>query len=134
MHEISIAQNIIEIAQASARAQNAVSIQLIKIRLGDFTNIVREALEFAFEIAREGTMAEHAELDCEIVHMEFQCVVCKAATEPSPGCSFICIHCGFPLKLVAGEELQIDYVDVVTEGESFECKETLKEFQFRPIS
>jgi len=63
MHEISIAESIVEIAEARARGQRAVSIEIIKIRLGKFTNIVREALEFAFEIARQGTMAEHAQLD-----------------------------------------------------------------------
>jgi hydrogenase nickel incorporation protein HypA/HybF len=52
MHEISTAESIVEIAEQQPRAQNARSIQLIKLRPGEFTTIVREALEFACEIAR----------------------------------------------------------------------------------
>jgi hypothetical protein len=57
MHEISIAESIVEIAEARARGQNAVSIQVVKIRPGEFTNIVREALEFAFPKRRHHRVA-----------------------------------------------------------------------------
>ena len=40
MHEISIALNIIEIAEAKAREGNSRCIQTIKIRLGEFTTVV----------------------------------------------------------------------------------------------
>jgi hydrogenase nickel incorporation protein HypA/HybF len=134
MHEISIAESIVGIAEARARDRDALSVRVIGIRLGEFTNIVREALEFAFEIAREGTMADRARLDIEVVRMRLFCVVCEAVTEPVRGVCLICAQCGFPLKIVAGEELQIEYIDVVTEEESFECTEATKEFQFRLIS
>jgi len=126
-------QSIVEIAEARARGQNAVSIQLIKIRLGEFTNIVREALEFAFEVARQGTIAERAQLHIEIVRMTLRCVVCEAVTQPVRGVCLICTHCGFPLKITAAEELLIEYIEVVTEKESMECKEAHKEFQSRPM-
>jgi hydrogenase nickel incorporation protein HypA/HybF len=60
MHELSIAESIIQIAEARARDLNSASIQLIKVRLGEFTTIAREALDFAFDIARRGTLAERA--------------------------------------------------------------------------
>ncbi len=134
MHEVSIAQSIVEIAEASARGRNALSIQLIKIRLGDFTNIVPEALEFAFAVVRQGSLAEHARLDIEMVRMTLNCVVCEMATKPARGLCLICAQCGFPLKIVAGEELQIEYIDVTTEEESFEWNEAYKEYPSRPMS
>jgi len=118
MHEISIAESIIEVAEKNARAQGARSIQLIKLRLGVFTTIVREALEFTFEIARQGTMAEHAVLEIELVAMEVYCVVCQAVTYPVAGICLICAQCGFPLKIVSGEELQIEYIEIETVEES----------------
>jgi hydrogenase nickel incorporation protein HypA/HybF len=66
--------------------------------------------------------------------MEFHCVVCGAAAQPATGVCFICTQCGFPLKIIAGEELQIEYIDVVTEEESFAWNQVHKESQSRPMS
>ena len=120
MHEISIAVSIVEIAEAKAREANSRSIEVIALRLGEFTTIVPEALNFAFEVARRGTLAEHARLQIEIVPMVVQCVVCDSkAPAFTRGC-LICDRCGFPLKIVAGEELQIDYLEIETEQEKLE--------------
>jgi hydrogenase nickel incorporation protein HypA/HybF len=129
MHELSIVESIIDIAEAGARDQNSGSIQVIKIRLGEFTTIVREALEFAFEIARQGTLAQHAVLEIEVVPMTLECVVCNAVTRPERTLCLICTQCGFPLKVASGEELQVEYIELATEAErsgwiDYQCKQT----------
>jgi hydrogenase nickel incorporation protein HypA/HybF len=115
MHEISIAESIVEIAEAEARKVNATAIEAIGLRLGEFTTIVREALEFAFDVARQGTMAQHARLDVVLVPMVVECVVCDEADHAVRRGFLVCERCGFPLKIVSGEELLIDYVDVEEE-------------------
>ena len=115
MHEISIAISIVDIAEASARKQGACSIQLIKLRLGEFTTIVQEALEFAFEIARQDTMAAHATLAIETVPMIVQCLSCGVIPNPVRDIILSCPHCGLPLKIIAGEEIQLEYIEVETE-------------------
>jgi hydrogenase nickel incorporation protein HypA/HybF len=115
MHEISIAQSIIEIAEATAREAHCRSIQVIALRLGEFTSIVREALEFAFEASKQGTMAENARLKIEVAPMVVQCVVCDVEVRSAMGRSLICSQCGFPLKLISGEELLIEYVELEEE-------------------
>ena len=115
MHEISIAQNIIEIAEAKAREENSRCIQVIKIRLGEFTTIVREALEFAFEIARQDTLAQTAKLEIEIVPMSVRCAVCGPVTDPMREVCLLCPRCGLPLEVVTGEELQVEYIEVESE-------------------
>ena len=117
MHEISIAQSIIEIAEAKAREQNSRCIQVIKIRLGEFTTVVREALEFAFEVARQETMAENARLEIETVPMVVRCVACGPVTDPVREVCLICSACGLPLEVVAGEELQVEYIEVESVAE-----------------
>jgi len=112
MHEISSAQSIIDIAEAKAREENSRSIQTIKIRLGEFTTIVREALEFAFEVARRETLAENARLDIERVPMALSCVLCGPVTDPVREICLICPQCGLPLKVVSGEELHVEYIEV----------------------
>ena len=116
MHEISIAQNIIEIAEAKAREQNAGRIQVIRIRLGEFTTVVREALEFAFEVARRKTLAESAQLEIETVPMTVRCVTCGTVKDPVREVCLLCPQCGLPLEIVSGEELQVEYIEVESGG------------------
>jgi hydrogenase nickel incorporation protein HypA/HybF len=117
MHEISIALSIIEIAEAKARERNSPSIQTIKIRLGEFTTVVKEALEFAFEAARIGTLAEGAQLEIETVPMVLRCALCGPVTEPARTVCLVCPTCGLPLAIVAGEELQVEYIEIESEME-----------------
>ena len=112
MHEIAIAKSIIEIAEAKAREQNSGPIQAIKIRLGEFTTVVREALEFAFEAVRQDTLAENARLEIESVPMVVRCVTCGSVTDPVREVCLICPQCGLPLEIVSGEELQVEYIEV----------------------
>lgn len=134
MHEISIAESIIQIAEAKAREQGARSIQIIKLRLGTFTTIVPDALQFAFEICREGTLSHNARLDIETVPMVVRCVVCDATTQPVCGVCLICDQCGFPLEIVSGEELQIEYIEVDSEKEESPWNQYQNEFQSKPMS
>jgi hydrogenase nickel incorporation protein HypA/HybF len=120
MHEIAIAMSIIEIAEEKAREQNSQCIRVVKIRLGQFTTIVREALEFAFEVARQGTMAEYARLEIEAVPTVVECVLCGGVTAPVRSVCLICPQCGLPLQIVSGEELQVDYIEIQSEAERVE--------------
>lgn len=117
MHELSIAQSIIEIAEEKAREGNSQCIQVIKIRLGEFTTVVREALEFAFEVARRETLAENARLEIEIVPMVARCVACGSVSNPVREVCLLCPQCGLPLEVVSGEELQVEYIEIESEAE-----------------
>jgi hydrogenase nickel incorporation protein HypA/HybF len=133
MHEISIAESIVHIAEARAREQNARSIQVIKLRLGTFTTIVPEALQFAFEVCRAGTLSRDARLDIEIVPMLVRCVVCEATTQPVCGMCLICGQCGFPLEIIAGEELKIEYIEVDSYSEEPQWNQCQNEYPSRPM-
>jgi hydrogenase nickel incorporation protein HypA/HybF len=121
MHEISIIESILEVAEEKAREADSPSITVIKLRLGEFTAIAREALEFAFEVARLGTLAEHARLEIEVVPMVLHCVVCDAGTQPTRAMSLICPQCGFPLKIVSGKELQIEFIEIEEHNPCVHC-------------
>ncbi len=125
MHEIAVAESILDIAHTEARRRSAVSIRRIKLQLGEFTTIVREALEFAFEAMRQGTIASEAVLDIEIIPTVVDCVICCAITIPEKTLSLICSQCGFPLRIISGEELRIEYIEIETEAERSQWKESL---------
>lgn len=135
MHEISIAESILEIAQAEAFRRNALSVQRIKLQLGEFTTIVDEALKFAFEVVRQETIASEAVLEIETVSTIVECVICCAITIPEKTLSLVCSQCGFPLRIISGEELRIEYIEIETEDERSQWNESLcKQMSSMPTS
>jgi hydrogenase nickel incorporation protein HypA/HybF len=112
LHEVTILESILEVAEDKARGENAPSITVIKIRRSEFAAIARQALEFAFEVARLGIPAEHARLEIEVVPLVLHCVVWEAGTQPPTPMSLICRRCGFPLRILYGKNLQIEYIEM----------------------
>ena len=50
MHELSIAVNIVEIAEENARKEDAKLISEIELEIGSQSGVVLEALELALEL------------------------------------------------------------------------------------
>lgn len=112
MHEAGIVASILDIAEREARQRNAAAIALIKVRVGDFSGVVPDALQFAFEAMREGTIAREATLVIERVPVRAWCRVCQRELEPPADLVFWCPACNNPLEILAGQELDVEYIDL----------------------
>ncbi len=113
MHELSLAENIIGIAVAEAQKHRSASVATVKVRLGDFAGVVEEALRFGFEIARRGTLAESAVLEIEQVPIRVWCTRCGLEdNSPLENLCLICPICSFPMELLSGREMQVEYVEL----------------------
>lgn len=72
MHEVSIAQHLIELACQAAPEERILALQL---RLGINSCVAAESLTFCFEVAARGTALEGVRLDFEsVTGGEFQLV------------------------------------------------------------
>lgn len=112
MHELSIAQSILDTVLAEAEEHEAARIVSIKLRVGELTAIVREALTFSFDILAQDTCAKGARLDVEHVPWQVRCSDCEheyPVVEALPTCPR-CDHVGG--ETIAGRELQIVEMDV----------------------
>ena len=49
MHELGIAQNILEIVQQSVTKEQAPAVRWIRIRVGQLSGVVPDSLEFCFQ-------------------------------------------------------------------------------------
>lgn len=116
MHEAGIAASILDIAHTTAQERGARGVTAIKVRVGDFSGVVPDALQFAFECAREGTLAERATLIIERVALQTWCPFCSRAASPQPDLILWCETCGNPLEVRAGQELDVEYVDLDEAG------------------
>jgi hydrogenase nickel incorporation protein HypA/HybF len=76
MHELSIAVSIVELAEEEALKANSTSISKIEIEIGTMAGVETEALQFCWESAIEGTMAQKAELVILKIQAEARCLDC----------------------------------------------------------
>lgn len=78
MHELSIALSLVDVASEAASRLGPVRVHALHLRLGALSGVVKEALEFSFEIAVKGTALEGARLEIEDVPVTALCPQCQA--------------------------------------------------------
>lgn len=112
MHELSIALNLIDVATEEA-AQRQVTVVALHLRVGVLSGVVRDALESAFEIAREGTAMAAVRLQIEEVPLRMQCPTCQAEQPVVSLQQLRCSVCGAPAtRLTTGRELELTALEV----------------------
>jgi hydrogenase nickel incorporation protein HypA/HybF len=77
MHELSIAVSLIDVAAGEAARLGGARVQALHVRLGPLSGVVREALEFSFDVAAAGTPIEGARLRIEEVPVRVFCADCS---------------------------------------------------------
>jgi len=109
VHELSIAQAIVDVA---ARHAGASRVTRVHVRVGHLRQVVPSALEFSFELCAHGTPVEGAELELRVVAAAVGCRACGAESEPA-GFPLACTACGaLDVEVVAGEELQVESLEL----------------------
>jgi len=113
MHELSIAQGIIAIAVEEVARAGARQVEKVKLRVGALAGVVPEALEFAFTVAAQGTIAEGARLEVEYLPVICYRPECALEFEAEDGFVYTCPRCGRPVgEIRQGRELEIEYLEV----------------------
>jgi hydrogenase nickel incorporation protein HypA/HybF len=114
MHELSIACDLVEIAEAAARSANAERVAVVYLKLGVFAGVVREALLFGYDTAAKGTLLEGSRLEIEDVPLVVYCSTCKQESQlPSVQC-FQCPVCGKPVvDIRQGKELELTSMEII---------------------
>ena len=119
MHELSIACNLVEVAEAAAREAGAQRVETVYLRLGVFSGLVKDALLFGYDIATRGTLLEGSRLEIEEVPLVVYCPICRAEVQ-LPGVQYFrCPRCDTPtLDIRQGKEIEISALEVCHETET----------------
>ena len=116
MHELSIAVSLVEAASEKAADAGAERVSAVHLRLGVLSGVVRDALEFSFDVATDDTMLDGAALDIEEVPVVAFCTQCEAEKQLSdvhPSFRAACPTCGAPTpELRQGRELEITALEI----------------------
>jgi hydrogenase nickel incorporation protein HypA/HybF len=109
MHELAIAESVVDIAVRHAAGRRVTRVEL---EVGHLRQVVPSALELAFELVARGTPVEGAELSMRKVSAAGRCRSCGADTE-LPGFPLACGSCGgFDVEVMRGEELRVESLEV----------------------
>ncbi len=113
MHELYLAESIIDIVRDYASRDGFKRVNSISLSYGRLSCIESKTLQFAFDVQAKGTPAEGAGLDFRILPAVIHCFSCgmdlevKSHTGSCPACG------GQEVVLTAGtEELKILELDV----------------------
>jgi hydrogenase nickel incorporation protein HypA/HybF len=110
MHELSIAKAIVDSGiQHVKQGQKVLSIH---IKVGVLSGVVKEALEFAFPEASQGTVFENSRLEVEKVALVLFCKKCHKLTR-SEDIVILCQHCyDTEVEIKEGKEILIQKMEV----------------------
>lgn len=117
MHELSIAQNILEIVKQSVPENQAKSVRNIRVRVGQLSGIVPDSLDFCFGAIVNNTEMLQARLAIEQTPMLSQCKNCSHRFGIEDWV-FSCPVCqSTSLELISGKELEIVDIELIDESD-----------------
>jgi hydrogenase nickel incorporation protein HypA/HybF len=112
MHELSIAMNIVDMAQEEAERRN-VHVDAVHLELGALSGVVKEALLFSYTVACDGTLLEGSRLVVKDIPIEVFCPNCKLPRTLASMQWFHCPDCGAATsEILHGKELVITALEL----------------------
>jgi hydrogenase nickel incorporation protein HypA/HybF len=112
MHELSIANEIINIANQYIPAGNKSDILSVKVEIGKLSNILADSLEFCYEALVGDTKLKGSKLIIEEIPVTVECEDCGETTIIE-NVIFQCKYCkSTKVKLVTGNELKVTELEI----------------------
>jgi hydrogenase nickel incorporation protein HypA/HybF len=112
MHELSIAQNIIEIIQSNIPETEWEHIDKVRLKVGEAAGVVPESLEFSFQAITSESPLRHTQLEIISIPFRVRCQDCSAITKNEAGFAF-CEMCGSTnTKVISGNELHVTEIEI----------------------
>ncbi len=113
MHELSLAQSILEIVNDYAEKHRFKHVNSLNLTLGRLSCIETSTLTFAFDLQAKDSCADGAKLNFTIFPPRIHCISCNRELEVKKFES-ICPRCNSPdITLIGGtEELKLIDLDV----------------------
>jgi hydrogenase nickel incorporation protein HypA/HybF len=112
MHELSLAEGVREIVDETARSNGAARVTAVRLEIGRLAQVEIDALRFAFEVVKRGSLADAARL--EIVESDgtawcmrcCQAVVIAGRGEACPQCA------SHQLQVTGGDRMRVLEIEI----------------------
>lgn len=112
MHELSIAQSVIEIVEDNIKSQPSSKVRTVFMKVGKMSNVLVDSLVFGFDSLISGTELEGAKLEVEEIPLKIKCNECLAETELERF-TFMCTKCkSTKVEIISGNELTVSEIEL----------------------
>lgn len=112
MHELPVAECLLEIALRYGESSGARRITGLNLVIGQLSSIVDDSVIFYWQMIAEDTIASGSMLHFERVSLELACLDCETAFKPG-GDDFACPEChSLRVKVTAGEEFYLESIEI----------------------
>ena len=109
MHEVGLAEAVLDAVERRAAGR---AVRVVRIRSGVLNRVDEPSMRQAFALVSEGSVAEDADLELEVVPIVAECPACGASWT-ADDVPTVCASCGdLSLRLVGGDELTLVSIDV----------------------
>lgn len=113
MHEMSICLSLIDLIRAQQASHSFSSVRRVVVEIGALGHVEPDALQFCFESAAHGTLAQGSELEIRRVAGEAWCHDCVGRVEIAER-GDACPECGGGKLIVQqGDEMKLKELEVV---------------------
>lgn len=112
MHELSLAENILQLIEDAAIAQPFNRVKTVWLEIGQLACVEQESLRFFFTVVTEDSIARQAKLEIIDIAGQAVCHACNR-TIPVAACHEACPHCGsYALQITQGDGMRIKELEV----------------------
>lgn len=112
MHELSITQNVLRIANEHAAQSGASRVTNLYLVIGQLSSIVDDSVQFYWDIISKGTMCEGAALHFQRIPARLRCQQCSTEyglereLAACPSCQSVRV------QVIQGEEFRLESIEV----------------------
>lgn len=112
MHEMSLAEGVLQLVEETARREQAWRVKLVVLEIGRMSSVQPDALRFCFDAVIRGSIADGATLEIVDVPGCGWCMKC-AATVPMQELYGACPTCGsHQVQATGGTEMRVKEIEI----------------------
>jgi len=113
MHELSITQQILEIALKHGQSANAEKITDLHLVIGRLSSVVNDSVQFYWDMISEGSICQGAKLHFERIPASLECRDCGEVYTLEDGTLTPCPQCdSISVTVIQGKEFRLDSIEI----------------------
>ncbi len=112
MHEMSLAENVLQVIEQEAVRQGFARVRTVWLELGQLACVEPDALTFSFDQVKKGSLAESARLEIVKIEGRGWCHHCACAVR-LPAWYEPCPECGsYGVEVTGGGQFRVKELEV----------------------
>lgn len=113
MHELSITEQIIEIAVRHGEKNQAQKVTDLYLVIGELSTVIDESVQFYWDMIADQTICQDAKLHFNRIPAVFRCLDCETEYGLTEGELNPCPHCGSTrMAILRGKEFYLESINI----------------------